>query len=316
MFSYLASFFVLNLFELWVILELNIVRFLIIILIFSDRDILIKYFFVQALSSLTLIFFYSLSSLISLNQTFYTVIILAGLIKLGAAPFHSWFLLMINKMSWQVIWVFSTFQKLIPLILLRNFSLNRIIFLLVLMGGAVAIRGSVSTSNIKRLLGLSSVFSVSWLLAINGNNIIILFFLITYRVGLWLVVFTYINERRARPNSVFLKRNNILLFTIAVGLFSIIGFPPFLGFYIKLIITIEILSLNLFSVPIVLIIRRVVVAYIYIQIILFILLNKKLSYKAYINVTQRLLSWLLIFCPLLLLLCISVLHVKFWSLKI
>jgi len=77
-----------------------------------------KYFIVQSFASAVFIFSSCLSMIISPLIFFF--VYLAILVKLGLAPFHSWFLNLIELSSLNILFLLSTVQKIIPLYILSS----------------------------------------------------------------------------------------------------------------------------------------------------------------------------------------------------
>merc|ERR1719319_358651 len=104
-----------SIFLLWFSLELNILRFLPII------------------SSVFLI--------INFNSFMGLIVNVAIVIKLGGAPFHGWFFSLSKSIRLNTIFILSTLQKLIPIIILSNlnfyfyFLISILRFLVILFNG-------------------------------------------------------------------------------------------------------------------------------------------------------------------------------------
>ena len=110
---------------MWVSLEVNILRFLPIM---SSNDIspfenTIKYFLVQSLASVLFI----TTTIIRIYKYKYSierVLILAMVLKLGIAPFHSWFIIIVKVTNLHNLFLLSTVQKFIPLIIIRSLDIK------------------------------------------------------------------------------------------------------------------------------------------------------------------------------------------------
>ena len=153
-----------SLFNLWLIIEINTVLFLLVIMTTGDRlggGGLSKYFIVQALSSLVMI--------IGVVYSPYTG---AGLmvaqasivVKLGAIPGHMWYVSIIQDLSWVNIFTLSTLQKILPLLGLIVVTPQYAITALFSLSATASIFATMSSS-LKRLIGYSSILNVSWLIA-------------------------------------------------------------------------------------------------------------------------------------------------------
>jgi formate hydrogenlyase subunit 3/multisubunit Na+/H+ antiporter MnhD subunit len=129
--------------------------------------------------------------------------------------------------------------------------------------------GSLNNLNqkkIKKILGLSSLFSLGWvLLSINKRNIWIVFIL-GYSLILWSLLI-FIKRLNFYNNENLENLNFTIIFYLLffLGLLIIRGIPPFIIFYIKILILIELIQFSLVIVFI-LLLARVLIIYIYLII--------------------------------------------------
>jgi NADH-ubiquinone oxidoreductase chain 2 len=85
---------------------------------------------------------------------------LARIAKLGSAPFHFWYINILERMAWPLFFLLSTVQKVLPLIVARLFMrrVELIFFIfLSLWVGAVGIRSQLL---LKRIIAYSSLFNL------------------------------------------------------------------------------------------------------------------------------------------------------------
>jgi len=87
----------------------------------------VKYFIFQAFSSVVLII--SLSKDLIFND----VLLLVAIIKLGAAPFHIWFIGIVEKISLSHFFWIAVAQKIIPFRLIQILALPRLTFSKILL---------------------------------------------------------------------------------------------------------------------------------------------------------------------------------------
>merc|ERR1711915_939691 len=57
------------------------------------------------------------------------ILIIRIIIKLGAAPFHGWFISIIKRSSLWILFLLSTVQKLIPLLILSNLKISNFVLM-------------------------------------------------------------------------------------------------------------------------------------------------------------------------------------------
>lgn len=245
-------------------LELNFICFVRILsqdFRFNNANGNLYYFLIQSLGRA----FMLLRLLIFLlwkAQVFSLVFFLAVLLKLGGAPFQFWYLKLIQKISWFNIWLLSIWQKLIPLILIR-FSSN---VLLVIFGLTSVIFGRLSNLNqkkIKKILGLSSLFSLGWILSSLFLTKVWLWFIIGYGIALfnlihYLKVIKLLNIETVENAS----KNFVRILGFFLGLLIMSGIPPFILFYLKILILLFLLKFSLVLIGLFLLIR-IFMIYIY-----------------------------------------------------
>jgi len=200
-----------------------------------NRNGNLYYFLVQGLGR-ALILLRLLVFLVWDIKVFKIIFVFAIMLKLGRAPFQFWYLKLIQKISWSNIWLLSIWQKLIPLILVKFCPLN---FLMIFRATRIIIRSvrSLKQKKVKKILGLSSLFSLGWVLAIIGISKVWLWFMIGY--GMALLNLIHGLQKNFLQNTITLENstNNprgLLLFFL--GLLIVSGIPPFIVFFLKVLI--------------------------------------------------------------------------------
>ena len=222
---------------IWIRLEINILRFLPIISsgLNIELENSVKYFIIQRWASIIfLIRFFFCNYLFN---RFYTLLIIRIFIKLGISPFHTWFISILKTCSLFILIILSTVQKLIPLIILNNIYINfnlfyfriiiTIIFILFILSSVI---------NLNKLLALSSLGNILWLISRNilSLKLILLFIFIYIYILLGIYIFYNIYYY-----NIFIQINRINFFDkiiIIIVFMSLGGIPPMLGFLRKLLI--------------------------------------------------------------------------------
>ena len=222
---------------IWISLEINILRFLPIISsgLNIELENSVKYFIIQRWASIIfLIRFFFCNYLFN---RFYTLLIIRIFIKLGISPFHTWFISILKTCSLFILIILSTVQKLIPLIILNNIYINfnllyfriiiTIIFILFILSSVI---------NLNKLLALSSLGNILWLISRNilSLKLILLFIFIYIYILLGIYIFYNIYYY-----NIFIQINRINFFDkiiIIMVFMSLGGIPPMLGFLRKLLI--------------------------------------------------------------------------------
>lgn len=214
----------------------------------------------------------NLKEFIPLNSNIFIIIIInsALLIKIGAAPFHSWFPEVIEGLNWLNCLIILTWQKLAPIILLLYnlkiiLFLSRIIIFSTLIGGLQGL----NQIRLRKILAYSSINHISWIIRgiINSQSIWFLYFVI-YRIIRFIIIrfLKYLNIYYLRQlwNSI----NSIKLYKyfFIINLFSLGGLPPFLGFYPKWLTINNLIENNFYFIRFMLILFTLITLFFYIRI--------------------------------------------------
>nr|QRG01712.1 NADH dehydrogenase subunit 2 [Mesobuthus martensii] len=232
-------------FMAWVGLELNLLSFLPVV--FGEggtgsNESGVKYFFVQALASLLILVGSVLPFFVEGFGSLY-VINFSLFVKLGAAPFHFWFVSVMEGLGWIVCLLLMTWQKLAPLFLLLGFEVLSVICLCSVLVGAF---GGFNQVSLSKILAYSSILHVGWMLA--GMGISLKMGGVYYLVYFFLNVFVIL----LLGSLSVLKLNQLLLkgegekFGVFLLMLSLGGFPPLLGFFPKWGVILSLLSSNFF----------------------------------------------------------------------
>jgi NADH:ubiquinone oxidoreductase subunit 2 (subunit N) len=222
---------------IWIRLEINILRFLPIISsgLNIELENSVKYFIIQRWASIIfLIRFFFCNYLFN---RFYTLLIIRIFIKLGISPFHTWFISILKSCSLYILIFLSTIQKLIPLIILNNiyfriyfyyfFFFFTIFFLLIILSRVI---------NLNKLLALSSLGNIIWLISRKLLSIKLLLIFIVIYIYILLGIYIFYN---IFYYSLFIQINRISFFDkiiIIILFISLGGIPPLLGFLRKFLI--------------------------------------------------------------------------------
>nr|AXS65350.1 NADH dehydrogenase subunit 2 [Cucujoidea sp. 7 KM-2017] len=274
---------------MWMGLEVNLLSFIPLI---SKNNSLssetaFKYFIVQALSSMMILF----SIIMSLNldsMIFNSWIYLSSsafLMKMGCAPFHFWFIEIISGLNWVNTMIILTWQKIAPMILLMftffsNFYLNFIICVSLFFSSFK----SWNQTNLKKILALSSMNHMSWMLSIFllNHSIWMIYFIfysfITLTLTLMFKIFN-LNFFMQLNNFLILNKNSKLLFFS--NFLSLSGLPPFLGFFPKWLVLLSLMNKKFFFLSLMLIFFTLWMIYIYLSM-MFNTLTLKISEPLYL----------------------------------
>lgn len=210
--------------------------------------------------------------------------------KLGGAPFHWWVPDVYEGSPTVVMMFFSILPKILLLFLLIKFyfyifffELNLYNFFL-LIGLLSIIIGGINAMyqlKLKRFIAYSTIVNIGYILislsifSLEGMFSSI-FYLICYLISVF-SLFWFILYFRKNQNIEFIFLNElslinyniILLFFISILFFSFIGLPPFIGFFGKLFIYLNLLLQLNYYILILLLIFSVIIGFYYLRVIRF-----------------------------------------------
>ena len=253
--------------RIWLMLELNFICFVRLLrqeFRVANRNGNLYYFLIQRLGRV-FILLRILIFLIWNIKLFSLIFFSAILLKLGSAPFQFWYLKLIQKISWKNIWLLSVWQKFIPLILLK-FSSSVILILFGVINVLTRRLSSVKQKKIKKILGLSSLFSLGWVISVIVLSEIWLWFILGYGLVLINLILSLISTQLLSVENLESSlRNPINLLVFFLNLLIVRGIPPFIVFYLKILILSLLIEFSFFIVLIYLVIS-VFIIYIYLII--------------------------------------------------
>ena len=262
-----VSFFLRRRLRIWLMLELNFICFVRLLrqeFRVANRNGNLYYFLIQRLGRV-FILLRILIFLIWNIKLFSLIFFSAILLKLGSAPFQFWYLKLIQKISWKNIWLLSVWQKFIPLILLK-FSSSVILILFGVINVLTRRLSSVKQKKIKKILGLSSLFSLGWVISVIALSEIWLWFILGYGLVLINLILSLISTQLLSVENLESSlRNPINLLVFFLNLLIVRGIPPFIVFYLKILILSLLIEFSFFIVLIYLVIS-VFIIYIYLII--------------------------------------------------
>ena len=217
---------------IWFSIEIRIFSFLIILLLYQHNlrnSHVVKYFMFQSFSSVVLIV--SLCKGILFND----IIFLVTIIKLGAAPFHMWFISIVKTISLRHFFWLSVPQKIIPLRLVQVMPLPRSSFNKILLVMVVLASLHIVTQfKFMKILAASSIYITPWILfCFFTSDVVSWIFFTAYSTfqGLTLIV---VFKIKAKADPLNNRRSSVGYFRIFILVLIMAGFPPRPLFFIKL----------------------------------------------------------------------------------
>lgn len=244
-------------FSIWMVLELNSLCFIAILLERNKnyrKEICLTYFLIQAIRSLIL--------LLSLINVFATkahnnsrfILLCRVIIKIAISPIHLWAIPIRALISWSSLYLLSTAQKILPLVILEKYSpeLTIIFIRIIVISRIIASALNIRTNNLKIILILSALANSRWILVriIIRKQIWKLFLLIYLLTLSFLITQSKKKTKKIHQSTFFM-------------LLRIGGIPPFIGFFPKLIIILQSSLWNTVTILLLLILIAVIDLFIY-----------------------------------------------------
>nr|ADU55209.1 NADH dehydrogenase subunit 2 [Dosidicus gigas] len=272
---------------MWMGLEINLMGFLPLMNIKGktlEAEASMKYFIIQSMSSSILI----ISSVLMYNNTlswysmftdstFSLMIILSLVLKLGGAPLHFWMPSIAKQMSWSILFMMLTWQKLAPLLMLSLVNSNLMVVMLISMASTIV--GSVmalNQTNIQLIMTYSSISHLGWMLSmITINSSLTMMYFFNY-IMISMPLMNMLSMTLG--NHLFMltqqtKTNNMIPISLIL---SLGGLPPLLGFMSKLIILISLIEMKLMMLAMFMFVGTLISLYFYLNMSLMLMIK---SYK-------------------------------------
>lgn len=241
----------------WLILDLSTMLF--IFLIFNLKlnyvNNLIHYYLVQVRARIGLFVRVLFSIVGRFNCECFFLFL-----KLGIFPFHFWYFRLLLKLDWWNIFILIRPNKVIVLRLI--FRLYRFLVFVALAINLFFIVSSVLfEKQIKILLGLSSLFNMVWVFGTLNSIRFWLVYFLGYSLNLFLIIWVLVKFIKSNLGDYSQFSEFDLILFLGLLVFILLGVPPFLIFFIKVYILIQLLTLGVIYVF--LVIRRIFFVYSY-----------------------------------------------------
>lgn len=301
----------------WMFLEINLIVFIPLIIWKSGNKssrVAIKYFLIQSFSSIFLItrflIFYTFS--MTSSSIFNIILIVSLSLKSGIPPFHLWVPSIMENIENYSLFLILTWQKIAPFNLLIN-CLNEFLLVLIIFSGLIGSLGGLNTNYFLKILAYSSIIHGGWLILrlILREKIWLLYFLVySFILG---SILTALNFLKLNLLSDFINSSKRLRYKLIIVfiLLSLGGLPPFLGFFPKALVVINLIS-NLIIFPSYLIVIFSFVSLLYyIKIAFIILLNQTVRAKTNFYLVQNSSYFFLVAISLLLMIIIPFIFLFF-----
>nr|QTA71682.1 NADH dehydrogenase subunit 2 [Physunio superbus] len=270
-----------NSFLIWAMLELNMLSFIPIIHITdsnTEAETSVKYIIPQAFGSSLL-----MTSIILMTATQHSNFLgtLALTMKLGSAPFHSWFPPIMASANLFASFILATWQKLAPLLLLTSeqFAYSPLITTLSISSAIWGSVAGLNQTNLLKLLAFSSINHLGWLMMASLlNSLTQTLYLMFYSLSLlpaFLVMKTS-NTKTYMITTVELS-TNVKMPILTVSLLSLSGLPPMSMFMMKLPIIMMMASKSMSIQLLLMLMSATISLYFYLSLMMPLWLNHSLK---------------------------------------
>ncbi|MES2676960.1 MAG: NADH-quinone oxidoreductase subunit N [Pseudomonadota bacterium] len=227
----------------------------------------------------------------------FTLIIIAMLFKVSAAPFHMWTPDVYEGSTTIVTTLFASLVKFIAIIILVRLyfnltfvwqDMNQIIIVVAILSLLVGAFGAIKQKNLKRMLAYSAIGHVGFVLAglavgnIDSIKAIILYAVVYSSVSLGAFAFLLMLQDESPDKSTDTKNDHIyelsaiaglaktspiIAMSLAVIMFSMAGIPPLAGFFAKFYILMSVVGRGFYTLAIIAVLCSVISAFYYLRIV-------------------------------------------------
>jgi len=201
------------------------------------------------------------------------------LAKIGLVPFHRWFVKVCALLSWGGNSLLQTVQKVGPFYLISVGTRSQVYFIstIILLNIVVGSLGGFVTRDLRIILAFSSFSHSSLILARSMvRDILWAFYFALYIILTLQTIFLLNRSGLYRLGGVARAfEGSGEMAGLAVVFSSLGGFPPSLGFFSKVIVIQSLVRLQLYSLPIIILIINLVNLYYYTRIFWSVLLKRR-----------------------------------------
>nr|APX40161.1 NADH dehydrogenase subunit 2 [Cryptocephalus moraei] len=229
---------------MWIGLEINLLSIIPLLSVNNkpnSTEASIKYFITQVTASniilMAIICMFHYNEQINSNFSFITMIQSALFIKMGAAPFHSWFPEVMDGLSWMNCLIMLTWQKIAPMIILMTIiSQKMFIYFIILSSSIIGSMIGFSQVSLHKIMAYSSINHIGWMIAamMSTKSIWIIYFAIYMVISINVIyIFWKMNVKYVVQLNNLMGSNKIMGLLFSMNFLSLGGLPPFLGFLPK-----------------------------------------------------------------------------------
>lgn len=261
----ILCFFFTDIIILWFIIEISNFLFIYSIINKIKKNIVFFYFIIQLLASFIIIFSVIQFNFIATKRFLSTIIIIALFIKLGIPPFHTWIIIIANYLTLNLLFFIITIQKIISFYILTQIKLRPpLLYISIFFCAIIPPFIIFNLTNLKSLLTYSSINQTGWILIlIYIKDFIWIKYFYFYTIVL-ICIIILIEYQKILFTSSHKKSKEKDNWLILFSIFNLGGLPPFAFFYFKWSsISIFLINAPFHLFAIILLLRSLIILYIY-----------------------------------------------------
>nr|YP_010535311.1 NADH dehydrogenase subunit 2 [Coptosoma variegatum]UYA97850.1 NADH dehydrogenase subunit 2 [Coptosoma variegatum] len=275
---------------MWTGLEMNMMS---IIPLLKDKtkktsEACMIYFLTQSVSSSIFLVscLMSTTNLIKMNS-FYNLMIVSMLIKLGAAPFHAWFPEVMSKISWTNCMLMMTWQKIAPISVISSIWNMKIMNLTVMASVIMGALGGINQASLKKIMAYSSIHHLGWMLAVVNIQNNWMEYLTIYSIISIMLIFMFMSYNMLYLNQInAINLSPMEKITLTTSMMSLGGLPPFIGFLPKWIVLQTLIQQKMIMIPLIMIMCSLISLFYYLRTMSFTMMMKSTTNK-WINIKSK-----------------------------
>nr|UZT67663.1 NADH dehydrogenase subunit 2 [Attagenus unicolor japonicus]BBE24794.1 NADH dehydrogenase subunit 2 [Attagenus unicolor japonicus] len=260
---------------MWMGLEINLLSITPLLSSIKNQmesEATMKYFITQAMASAILIMaiIANMQKETILPMINSTIMNMAILTKMGAAPFHFWFPEVMEGLSWMNGLIMLTWQKIAPMIILM-YSYKMIALISMAIVSSMLISGvmGINQTSLRKIMAYSSINHIGWMISsmimIQSIWIIYLTIYSTITTAVTIIMKTM---NTFHMNQLINAMNNKkpLKMLFIMNFLSMGGLPPFIGFFPKWITINFLVNSNFIVMSLMMIVMTLMTLYFYMRI--------------------------------------------------
>nr|WRY72396.1 NADH dehydrogenase subunit 2 [Eupteryx sp.] len=278
---------------MWCGLEISLVSFipLMVSKLIMSSESSIKYFIIQSISSSMLML--GITFMIMKGDYNYEYAMMTALlIKTGVCPFHNWVLTVLEGLDFYMILIMLTINKIAPLTMMSYImsSMVLIIYLTTMMG---AIMG-LNQNSLKKLMGYSSIFNMGLIMAALKMNWMWMLYLLIYSFLLFMLsMFMNMNNLNL-INQIMFSSSVLMSMCLWINMLSMGGMPPLMGFSIKYLVMMFLVSTKMNMMIFVMVISSLLVVFFYLRLTFISSMNNFITNKMKLFNLKEISLWMIV----------------------